>query len=238
MKKTYFFVWAGLILSFFTIKGNGQGTHAVWNDLLATYVNQEGMVDYEGFHKDKLKLDEYLDHLSSNAPKEAWTENEKLAYWINAYNAFTISLILQHYPVKSIMDIEKAWDIKFIDMGDKTYSLNDIEHEIIRKEFDEPRIHFVLVCAAMSCPVLLNEAYLAETLVAQLQKQGEVFINDPFRNKVSEKKVQLSQLFNWYKDDFTKQGSLVDFLNGFTSTTIDKKASVGFLAYDWGLNKQ
>ena len=119
------------------------------------------------------------------------------------------------------MDIENAWDIKFIPLGDKTYALNEIEHEIIRKEFNEPRIHFVLVCAAISCPVLLNEAYISAKLDQQLQHQGELFINDPSKNSIKVNKANVSQLFNWFGDDFTK--NTVVHWCGYLNYNIDKR---------------
>lgn len=211
--------------------------HSTWNDLLKTHVSADGKVNYKGFKKDKTELDEYLQHLSEHFPKDSWTTNEKLAYWINTYNAYTISLIVERYPVKSIMDIQNAWDIKFIQLGDQTYTLNNIEHQIIRKKFDEPRIHFVLVCAAISCPVLLNEAYIADNLEQQLQQQGEQFINDPSKNSIKNNKAKVSQLFNWFGDDFTKNGSLIEYLNQFSEIKLEPNAKIDFLEYNWDLNE-
>ena len=211
--------------------------HRTWNELLKTHVSSNGKVDYNGFKKDNNQLDAYLQMLSEHVPDKTWPDNEQLAYWINTYNAFTVALIIDHYPLKSIMDIENPWDIKFIQLGNKTYTLNEIEHEIIRKEFEEPRIHFALVCAAVSCPVLLNEAYLAESLDSQLQKQGNKFINDPNRNDIETNKAKVSQVFNWFGQDFTKQGSLIDYLNQFSKTKLDTNANIEFMEYNWGLNE-
>ncbi len=210
---------------------------SLWNDLLKNHVSENGQVNYKGFQNDKEKFDVYLKTLSDHQPKENWSDNEKLAYWINAYNAFTISLIIEHYPVKSIMDIKNAWDLKFIQLGTITYSLNEIEHEIIRKEFNEPRIHFALVCAALSCPILLNEAYVADKLELQLQHQGMLFINDPSKNVITPRKAKVSQLFNWFADDFTKNESLIDYLNSFSKTQLTSKAKIEFMDYNWDLNE-
>lgn len=211
--------------------------NSIWNSLLNAYVSEDGKVDYKGFEKDKIQLDEYLQQLRENVPEDSWTTNEKLTYWINVYNAFTVSLIVEHYPIKSIMDIKNAWDIKFIQLGEQTYTLNDIEHQIIRKEFDEPRIHFVLVCAAISCPILLNEAYTADNLEQKLQQQGEKFINDPSKNLIKNNKASISQIFSWFGDDFTKHGSLIEFLNLFSSTKLDADANIKFMEYNWDLNE-
>ncbi len=211
--------------------------HGIWDELLKTYVSTDGKVDYKGIKKDKSQLDAYIQLLSEQVPQDSWSGNEKLTYWINAYNAFTIALIVEHYPVKSIMDIKKAWDIKFIELGDQTYTLNEIEHEIIRKEFNESRIHFALVCAAVSCPILLNKAYDADDLEQQLQQQGEQFINDLSKNSIKKSKANVSQIFNWFGDDFTKQGSLIDYLNQFSKIKLDPKATIEFMEYNWDLNE-
>lgn len=212
--------------------------HRLWTSLLQSHVDDRGMVSYEGMNKDSEKLDQYLKQLASTIPDENWTNEQSLAYWINAYNAFTIQLILDHHPTKSIMEIEKAWDKKFIELGGRKFSLNEIEHDIIRKEFQEPRIHFALVCGAVSCPVLLNRAYEAEVLDQQLEQQTKLFINDPYKNQLLGNKATVSQIFNWFKEDFTKKGSLVDYLNKYSDNKLDPKAKINFMDYDWGLNEQ
>ena len=136
-------------------------SHETFNGLLKKYVSVSGEVNYGGFKKEEKELKKYLDLVSANEPAKNWSENEKLAYWINAYNAFTIQLILNHSGdnLKSIKDIgarikipfvNTPWDVKFINIGGKKMDLNNIEHGIIRKAFKEPRIHFALVCAAKS----------------------------------------------------------------------------------------
>ena len=219
------------------IAGTGHVDHAAWNTLLQKYVSAEGVVNYREMKKEEAVLHTYIHMLSKNTPQEAWGENEKLAYWINLYNASTVSLVLKNYPVKSIRDIGDPWDIVFVKAGEKEYSLNDIEHKIIRKEFNEPRIHFALVCAAKSCPSLLNEAYDADRLDAQLHDQGVKFINNPRKNEIAVDNIKISKLFDWYKGDFTKNGSLIDFLNGFAKTKISSDAKIGFTDYDWNLNE-
>ena len=162
-----------------------------------------------------------------------------MAYWINAYNAFTIDLVVSEYPVKSIRNIGKGspWDIRFIKIQDKEYSLNDIEHKILRVEFDEPRIHFAINCAAISCPKLLNEAYVAEKLDLQLEAMAKEFINDAENNRISSKKAELSNIFNWFKEDFTKNGSLIEYVNQYANTKASPKARIVYLKYNWNLNE-
>jgi len=221
--------------------------HDAWHQMLQAWVNQAGMVNYAAFKQNEAQLDAYLNMLASNAPAESWNRNEKLAYWINAYNAYTIKLILNHYPVESIRDIgskiqvpfvNSPWDVKFIEIGGQTYDLNNIEHGIIRKYFNEPRIHFALVCAAVSCPKLLNEAYTAQKLETQLTKQTRAFLSNPAKNKIGANSVQLSKIFEWYKTDFTDKGSLIDYLNQYSDVKIAPNAKVSHLDYSWALNTQ
>ena len=206
-------------------------SHEIWNTLVQMYVSDKGAVNYKGFKQSKGRLDVYLQQLSQNPPQSSWNRNEQMAYWINLYNAATVALIVENYPLKSIQDIDKPWDKAFIKVGDKTYNLNQIEHEILRPQFQDPRIHFAVNCASQSCPELLNEAYTAAKLDEQLEKQTKTFINNPKHNSASE----VSQLFNWYKDDFTKNGTVLDYLNKYADTPY--KGTLRFRPYDWNLNE-
>lgn len=223
-----------------------QFDHSLFDKLLKTHVDADGWVDYDGFLKDKATLTKYLEALKANPPKEdSWSDDEQLAYWINAYNAFTIDLVLQHYPVKSIKDIgskiqipfvNSPWDIKFIEINGKKMDLNNIEHGIIRKKFDEPRIHFAVNCASYSCPLLRNEAFIASKLDSQLEEQTKKFINDPKRNRFSGKKAQLSKIFSWYGGDFTKNGSLKEYIAKYADAEVTKSTKISYLNYQWQLN--
>lgn len=220
-------------------------SHQQWDKLLKKHVNASGMVNYKGFKQDKGELDSYLKLLSVNAPQKNWSKEDQMAYWINAYNAFTVDLILQKYPVKSIKDIagkiykvNTPWDIKFITIGGKKYDLNNIEHGILRKNYDDPRIHFALVCASISCPRLRREAYTGTQLNAQLEDDGRNFINDRSKNRISAERADLSKYFSWYKGDFTKDGSLVDFINKYSQTKINSRTKIGSIDYNWSLNEQ
>jgi hypothetical protein len=228
--------------------GSSAPSHELFDQLLKKHVTKDGMVDYQGFIKDKAKLNQYCDLLSKNAPdRKSWSEAEQLAYWINAYNAFTIKLIVDNYPVKSIQDlhpkikiplINTVWHIKFFQIGGQDASLDEIEHKILRKEFEEPRIHFAINCASYSCPPLLNEAFVPAKLDAQLDKVAIAFINDPKRNKISKDKVEISKIFSWFKGDFTKNGNIIDYLNQYSKVKINTKAKVSHLDYDWSLNEK
>lgn len=220
-------------------------SHDIWDNLLKKHVSATGFVNYGGLKKDQAELKKYLELLSTNAPATSWTKEEKLAYWINAYNAFTVQLILNHADkgLKSIKDIgdkikipfvNTAWDIKFIKIGGKELDLNNIEHGIIRKQFDEPRIHFALVCAAKSCPSLRNEAFVSSKLNAQLHDQGVKFFNDNFKNDIKPTSVQVSKILDWYGSDFDK--SIIEVVNTYSKTKANKTAKIVFKEYNWELN--
>lgn len=227
--------------------GTTPPSHQIWDQLVKAHVKPSGLVDYKGFIKDKAKLEQYLKLISENAPdRKTWSKNQQLAYWINAYNAFTVKLIVDNYPTQSIRDlgpklkiplIKDVWHYKFFKIGGVESSLDEIEHSILRKEFDEPRIHFAINCASVSCPPLLNEAFMPEKLESQLQKVAFAFINDPTRNKINPDKVQISAIFSWFQGDFTKKGSLIDFLNQYAKVKIKSNAKVSHLDYNWNLNE-
>ena len=189
--------------------------------------------------------DNYLQILSNNAPGDHWTVNEKKAFWINAYNAFTIQLICENYPISSIKDIggdipryNTPWDIEFISIGDFSLDLNTIEHDILRKEFNDPRIHFAINCASRSCPSLLTEAYSPEHLDSQLNQSARTFLLDTTKNDLSDNALLLSPIFKWFKVDFGDKESLIDLLKSNTDIQISNEASIDYLPYDWSLNDQ
>ncbi|WP_460549065.1 DUF547 domain-containing protein [Hymenobacter daeguensis] len=222
--------------------------HSAFDKLLKKHVSAQGLVDYKGFKTDEKAFDQYLALLSKNPPAASWPKNEQMVYWINAYNAYTIRLILDHYPVESIKDIGSKikipfvttpWAAKFFSIGGDKMSLDNIEHGILRKKFDDPRIHFALVCASMSCPRLRNEAYTAAQLEKQLDDQGRDFLNNPAKNKIGKSAAQLSKYFDWYKGDWQKNGqSVVKWVNRYSTTKIDDNTRITYLDYNWSLNKQ
>ena len=219
--------------------------HDTWDALLKKYVKENGLVDYQGFISEKETLNQYVTALSENPPNDQWAEEEKLAYWINAYNAFTVKLIVDNYPLKSIKDlnpklsipkVSTVWTKEWFKIGQKDFSLDKIEHQVLRKEFEEPRIHFAVNCASFSCPVLRPEAYVASKIEEQLTDQARLFLNDPQRNVITENKVKLSRIFSWFGGDFKKGQSLISFINQYTNTKIREDAKVSYLKYDWRLN--
>ncbi len=211
--------------------------HQEWGRLLTKYVDSKGDVDYKSFKDDIVSLEQYLDYLGGFTPGEDWPQEEQLGYYINLYNAATVKRILDHYPVNSIRNIKQPWARKWIKVGSEKLSLNQIEHSILRK-MDEPRIHFAINCASASCPKLYKEPFEASELEQQLESVTWAFINDPFRNEISEGNIALSPLFKWYKGDFTKAGSLLDFISRYSLKAIQEDVKVEYKKYDWSLNEQ
>ncbi|QIX62484.1 DUF547 domain-containing protein [Hymenobacter sp. BT18] len=222
--------------------------HVVYDRLLKKYVNDKGLVNYKAWKNDQQELNQYLDRLSKNPPAAGWSKPEQMAYWINAYNAYTIKLILNHYPVQSIKDIGSKikipfvttpWAAEFFRIGGKKMSLDDIEHGTLRKKYDDPRIHFALVCASISCPRLRPEAYTADKLDRQLDDQGRDFLNNPSKNKVGKESAQLSKYFDWYKGDWNLNGqSVTKWVNKYSTTKLGDNANISYLGYNWNLNEQ
>ncbi len=223
-------------------------SHVAWDKLLKKHVKSGGLVDYKGFKANSAELQRYLDLLDANKPDESeWSREEQLAYWINAYNAFTIKLIVDNYPVKSIKDlnpvlsiptVRSIWSKKLFRIGGELISLDEIEHGILRKKFEEPRIHFAINCASFSCPVLRAEAYFSEKINEQLEEQTVLFLNDPTRNIITTDNPKVSKIFSWFKKDFKKNGTVIDFLNQYVKDVkVDRGADLDYLDYDWKLNE-
>ncbi|UOB18758.1 DUF547 domain-containing protein [Abyssalbus ytuae] len=211
--------------------------HSEWDVFLKKHVDVSGKVNYKAIREDDKELKSYLNQFIKVPPENSWNKNEKLAYWINAYNAFTIKLIVDNYPLSSIKDIDSPWDKKFIPINGRLISLNYIEHEILRK-MNEPRIHFAINCASFSCPRLLNEAYIPSKIEDQLNKVTSGFINNPSKNIVSEESVTLSKIFNWFKKDFETNGGVINFINEYSLIKISKNVKVTYFKYDWKLNEK
>jgi hypothetical protein len=227
--------------------------HSGWTAILSRFV-QDGQVDYAGIKSGALpELGRYLSDLGSvrRADYEAWTREQMLAFWINAYNAATVKLILDHYPLTSIRSIGllpgaafRTAVLKVPAYRESELSLNDIEHEILRARFHEPRIHFAIVCASESCPKLRSEAYRAETLDAQLEEAARGFARDPSKNRydAASRVLKLSSIFKWFREDFEAEpGSLPAFFGRYADPATAKAVASGgvtveFLDYDWTLN--
>lgn len=209
--------------------------HNNFGSLLATHVTPEGNVNYAGFKSNWNVLRAYIKDLGTHMPTDTWSKEDKLSYWMNAYNAMTVDLILRNQPVASIKDIKDPWDQRLWKLGSKWYNLNEIEHQILRKMGDA-RIHFGINCASFSCPPLLNEAFTADKVDAQLESLSRKFVNDTKRNTITENSIEVSKIFTWFAKDFKTNGSLIDFLNQYSETTISDKAKKRYKDYDWTLN--
>ncbi len=229
--------------------------------VLETYVDDSGLVDYADLQANREQLDRFNQSLGEVSPATyaSWSENKKIAFLSNAYNSLTLQSIIDQEPIKdSIRDIRGVWNRRKFDLVGEEKTLDNIEHDILRKDFNEPRIHVALVCAAISCPPLRNEPYLPEKLDAQLNDQTVKFANSIHGLELDrqDNKVYLSSIFKWYGKDFIKTYGVDEEFNGneqqravlnyFTSQLEPQDVQflkqndykVKYLDYDWSLNKQ
>jgi len=217
--------------------------HDQYGELLGRYVRKGG-VDYVSWVADQgdaRALGNYVDELSALNPSD-WPREDGMAYWINLYNAVTVHLVLENYPLESIKDIggflrKSPWKRHLVTVGERKLSLNDIENEIIRPTFQDPRIHFALNCASIGCPVLQPRPFLPSSLDDDLDSACDVAINGERWVRVTPKGVQLTKIFDWYKDDFTEIG-VIAFINRYrVGNEIDPNARISYQDYDWSLNR-
>ncbi len=235
MKKVLF------LLVLFTYHFNVYGQqsagsdHQAFQSLLQKYVTADGKVNYKGLKKDKVALESYLKELGRVVPEKTWNANASLAYWINAYNAFTLKLIVDNYPVSSITKLYagKPWDEKWIELGGRKYSLNNIENDIIRPQYKDARIHFAINCAAVSCPPLTNTAFTETNINTLLTTRTSAFVNSSY-NEITAASIKISKIFEWYKTDF---GNLTDFINKYSKTKVSSTAAITYKDYNWNLNE-
>lgn len=236
-------------------------SHTQWSALLAKHVawvnrGVASEVDYPGFKQDDVALEAYLATLSSTTRKDydSWNQEQQLAFLINSYNAFTVKLVIDHYPVASIKDIgglfSSPWKQAFIPLLGQMLTLDQLEHSLIRAPgvFDDPRIHFAINCASVGCPALRPEAFVAERLHAQLEDSQRRFLSDHSRNRfdAGRQTFQVSKIFDWYGEDFVNQwGSLEEYFDQHTALLAgrqgqqksDHRSKIEFLDYNWSLNQ-
>lgn len=237
MKKQLIVVLIVLI----SLEGFAQDLNAFFNKADAffkTYVSN-GLVAYSSIHSNP----ESLNGLLKMAEDISVTKNDAdnyQAFWINAYNLSVIKGVIDNYPTNSPLDNKGFFDKTTYSLGGKQITLNDIEHKLLRAQFNDARFHFVLVCGAVGCPSLINQAYLPGTLDAQLEKQTKLAINGSFLIVDTKKKrVQASQIMEWYKGDFTMNGKTeIDFINTYRTEKLDSKYKLSYFPYDWNVNKQ
>lgn len=223
-----------------------------WEKVLNTYVNGDGRVDYDGLKANRAALDSFITNQVENADIKALSKDEKKAFWINAYNALTMRLIVDHYPLKfgGIRTINwgRPWSIKMKVAGQKI-TLSQIEHEILRKwDPIDPRIHFAINCASISCPRIINTHFDPDKLDEQLDDAARHFINDPQNNRIdrSMKIFHHSAILNWFEEDFLanhpdKLSYILEYLNEKDKQFVLENMNdvkLKEIKYDWGLNKQ
>ena len=218
--------------------------YSIYADLLGRYVHN-GVVDYAGFKKNEARLDQFLAVLEKT-DINSLSRDEQFALYINAYNAWTIKLILTEYPgVKSIKDLgsllKDPWKIEFLRLGGKVITLDDIEHGLLRTKFKDPRIHFAVNCASKSCPPLLSKPYLGRTINPQLDQVTTAFLNTPHNTYLAGKTLYLSRIFKWYKEDFPKDQAafVLKYARGEFKKRLEEnkgEITIKYLAYDWNLN--
>lgn len=221
----------------FAMQAQNKGQHHIWNGLLQKYVNDKGEVNYLGFQSEMASLERYCHSLGANPPQAGWSLDEQKAYWLNVYNAFTVKLIVENYPISSIKKISTPWDQPFVVLGGDTMSLNDVENNILRKKYNDPRIHVGINCASISCPKLHNQAFTANNVDALLSKLTTDFLSDGTRNQIFKGEMRLSMVFNWFEGDFTKNGTLIDFINTYSKVKVNKDAFISYIDYNWNLNE-
>ncbi len=209
--------------------------HSGWSSILSKHVSSSGVVDYKAMVGKRGAIQDYLDELASLPPKADWSRNEKMAYWINLYNAATVKLIADNYGIKSITELDggSPWKKKRVKSGAKLLTLDEIENAILRPEFGDARIHFAVNCAAKSCPPLMNKAWMPGSLDADLDRMTKKFVNNSKYNQIESKKAKVSKIFEWYAVDF---GDLRTYLNKYSSTQIKSGTKIEYNEYDWSLN--
>jgi len=210
---------------------------------------KDGLVDYAGLKAAPAPLDRFLTAVAGVREKDyrSWSPPEQIAFWLNLYNAATLRLVVDHYPVRSIRDIgglvRGPWDQPIVRVFGRILDLNTVEHEILRRQFHEPRIHFALVCAARGCPPLRSEPYSAARLEAQLNDQATRFLAQTNKNRIepASHTVFLSPIFRWYREDFERDGrSLLATLRPWWPEPPPadyERYSIRWTRYDWSLNE-
>jgi len=220
--------------------------HGIYGELLKKYVNN-GKVDYAGFKSEETKLDQYLKQLeavnSNNLSRE-----EQFAFYANLYNAWTVKIILSRYPdVESIKDLgslfKSPWKKKIVRIDGAVISLDNVEHDILRPRFKDPRVHFAINCAAISCPPLRNEPYQGHILNTQLDDSTRSFLNNPASYKLDGNTLYVSKIFKWFAEDFNHDvlSFYLKYADDDLRQALEAKRTslnIKYLRYDWGLNSK
>ena len=233
------------MVTFFAVQHSHAAVdHGPWSTLLTRYVDAQGRVAYRDLQaKDRVTFDAYLTTLAHTQP-DGMTEVEEKAFWINAYNAAIVSGILHGYTTESLLGRKQLLSWFTVRIAGKDRTPDEIEHQILRKKFADPRVHFTIVCASSSCPQLRREAYVAERLDVQLDEATQAFLRDPVRNHLNGQPLALSKIFEWFATDFVNSaGSVVAFVRRFVPEEQRARlpltdSDLYYLDYDWTLNAQ
>ena len=229
--------------------------HQAWDGLLRKHVvvldaGRASQLGYAGMARDRAALQSYLDGLSAVGEREfnGWTKPQQMAFLINAYNAFMVQKVLARYPdIGSIWDFGKVFGNpfkeRFFSLFGRPFSLDVIEHDMLRKSYAEPRVHYALNCASVGCPMLREEAYVAARLERQLEEQATRFLSDRLRNRMRDGRLEVSKIFDWYREDFApreryfaRYAKLLADRQADQELLLQAKAPISFLDYDWSLN--
>jgi hypothetical protein len=227
-----------IFLVFFTVKA--QQTDAFFNatdSFLKAHVT-DGRVDYTAIKANPSSLNQLVEMVKNINVSPTSTEIYQ-AFWINSYNLLVIKGIVDNFPLNSPLHVDGFFDKMQHEVGGKKITLNEIENELLRAKFpNEPRFHFVLVCAGLGCPPIIDAAFKPKILENQLQKQTSLALNDPNFIRVHDGKVNVSQIFEWYKSDFERAGGVVSFINKFKTSKLSDGVQIGYYPYDWTLNSK
>ncbi|MGB5370500.1 MAG: DUF547 domain-containing protein [Flavobacteriaceae bacterium] len=229
-----------LLLIFTSYAGIAQSTESFFAKADVFFKNyvEGGKVHYLEIGKNPDILNDLL-KVGKNIRVSKENAKEFQAFWINAYNVLVIKSVIENYPLKSPLDIAGFFDKTIHEVGGLEITLNDIENKLLRENFpEEPRFHFVLVCAGLGCPPIIDRAYLPETLNAQLLEQTILALNDPSFIQQKGNKFFISEIFEWYRNDFEQNGrKLIDFINHYRTEKIAKSTKLSFYPYDWRINE-
>lgn len=231
-----------LILLFLTTIANTQEVSSKIFDQVNQFLKQhvyDGLVDYQAIKKSPESLQKLVSTLEKFNLDSLPDANAEKAFWINAYNILVIYSVVSHYPIQSPMDVKGFFDTQEHQVAGEKLTLNDIENIKLRKKFGDPRFHFVLVCAAESCPPIINQAYIGNKLDEQLDARTKANLNDDqfIRVDSAERKVYVSEIFKWYKEDFLGNGkTILQYINQYRRNKVPEDFSVDFYSYDWRLN--
>lgn len=235
MNKIFLVVLALLTVSLGYTQGKGD-FFAKADVFFKAYV-KNGRVDYKNIKENPKRLNELM-ALAKGIAVDMENASEFEAFWINGYNLSVIKAVVENYPLKSPLDISGFYDVAKYNIGGQNITLNDIEHQLLRKNFSkDPRFHFVLVCGGLGCPPIIDEAYVPNRLNAQLNRQTKKALNDSDFVQINDAVVAIPQMFEWYKSDFEYSGEVIDFINRYRSEKLPAGAELVYYPHDWNLNE-